>query len=172
MKKQKPTRTRRSNLELLGGVPTEALEALRKTAKEADLPLVRVFRDALEIGLSVVADPEESPYAGLITFRNTLKSKALTRDGTERPRLPTGERSGAIRETTEAIGPGSPYYDAGAGDMGEALDAESSRDVATIAEGPIAEGSDNAGERSRQWPETQEGHEVLSAGGGRDLEAP
>jgi hypothetical protein len=62
-------------LELLGGVSSDALRRIRETAARADLPLERVFRDVIAIGVSVFSDPQESPYHSLIAFRSGLASK-------------------------------------------------------------------------------------------------
>lgn len=75
MKSKLKVRARSSNLELLGGVPADALRRLKEIAAAADLPLQRVFRDVVAIGVSVVSDPLESPYQSLIAFRAGLAQK-------------------------------------------------------------------------------------------------
>lgn len=75
MKPKKTERRRSTHLELLGGVPADTLRTIREVAQRADLPLERVFRDILAIGVSVVSDAQESPYQSLIAFRAGLADK-------------------------------------------------------------------------------------------------
>lgn len=73
--KKKERRKRSTALEVLGGVSLPTLRTLKEIAAQADLPLARVFRDVVAIGVSVVSDPLESPYGSLIAFRAGLAQK-------------------------------------------------------------------------------------------------
>jgi len=73
-------RRRRSNLEMLK-LPVGAMKTMKDVADAADLPVDRVFKDVVQIGLVVVAG-ESSPYSSMIEFRKTLNETAkVARNG-------------------------------------------------------------------------------------------
>lgn len=140
-------RPRSTHLELLGGVSSDALRRIRDTAQKADLPLERVFRDVVAIGVSVVSDPEESPYQSLIAFRAGLATKQAELEHVEQresapefePTLRGGDSTLDFRESVMAVPPADT-----AGETGNDQDR-----------------SDDALERPGQWIENEAGVETL-----------
>jgi hypothetical protein len=139
--KKKERRRRSTHLELLGGVSSDALRRIRETAARADLPLERVFRDVIAIGVSVVSDPQESPYHSLIAFRSGLASKQAELEDVEQSRV------------TPAVGP--PFEGGNRDDQGnESVMAIPATDPA-FATDSTQDGLDNDVERSGQWTEDE-----------------
>jgi hypothetical protein len=105
-----PKRVRRSNIEMMK-FPPGSIKELKRISDEADLPLNRVFKDVIEAGLSVYADPETSPYQSLINFRKTLQQKRNNDDrllqtgrGSTDPHV--GNRALAASVDEASVGPG------------------------------------------------------------------
>jgi hypothetical protein len=136
-KKERPT-----NLELLGGVPADTLRRVREIAGKADLPVARVFRDILAIGVSVVADPVESPYQSLIAFRVGLASKQAE--------LENGEQDTTAPKVRRDPGSGT----GGAGEppvAGETLES----DIPDFEAGADQDRSGDVDERSGQLTQSE-----------------
>jgi hypothetical protein len=143
-------KNRSSNLELLGGVSAGALRRIRDIAARADLPLERVFRDVVAIGVSVVSDPSESPYQSLIAFRSGLaaKQEELEKESATEPHEPVGSRS-----TGEQAGDRI---------LAEAPDDEDIGDTLSRRSGPDGTGFDDAALEPGQWPQDEAGDAVFS----------
>jgi hypothetical protein len=137
-------RERRTNLEALGGGSGEVLKVLRTTAREAELPLERVFRDCLAIGISVIGNPETSPYTSLITFRHELATHSK-RDADRAPESGGPSQLPGFDDLAETV------HDASLADAGE-------------GERTDAEGPGDALERSGLQSTDGTLNEVLSVG--------
>jgi hypothetical protein len=132
------SRVRKTNLDLLGGVPHEVLRLLRATALRADLPLSRVFQDVLAIGLNVISDPQESPYSGLISFRESLEIKQKGY---------ATERTPGPPESSEASRFGGAGVQAWDSDLGEAIHEPGPGSMATGVAATDRDGPSDAVER-------------------------
>lgn len=142
----KKERHRATHLELLGGVNSDALRRIRDTAQKADLPIERVFRDVVAIGVSVVSDPLESPYQSLIAFRAGLATKQAEQEHVIQ-REPAPE-AGAVDAERVTLDLGQSVLEIPAEDSAEAESADQS-------------GSLDALERPGQWTEDAESAETL-----------
>lgn len=151
IKNVKATKHRSTNLELLGGVPLESLRLIREVALSADLPISRVFCDVLAIGISVITDPGQSPYTGLIAFREGLFTKQEELNVTRRA-------AGTLEET----GQRSPDSQAGEQRVAAALHEADSGGLAGRIRLADPERSDDAPERSGLQPQDETANEVLS----------